>query len=394
MRYITSGLLLACLCSSSAVWAECRNSGDFGQWLDGFKQEAIGSGLSPDLVNDVLAGVTFDPSVIQRDRSQEVFAQTFLEFAGKKVSPNRLNSGQSQMQANNKLFNRIEQEFGVPREILTAFWALETDFGSNTGNFPTLNALATLAYDCRRPERFRPELIHALWLVQKGDQTPASMRGAWAGELGQLQFLPSGYNQQGVDFDGDGKRDLIRSKADALASAASLLRHHGWRAGEPWLLEVRVPNEMDWSQARLDNRLPLSAWAAQGVTEVGGKPLRPNGQAALLLPMGRNGPAFLAFPNFDVIRQWNESTVYATTSAYLATRFAGARPLRAGNAPVPKLSVAQVRQLQSQLAARGLPVGKIDGIIGEDTRAAVRQVQQQLGLPADGYPDPVLLGKL
>lgn len=394
MRYITSGLLLACLCSSSAVWAECRNSGDFGQWLDGFKQEAIGSGLSPDLVNGVLAGVTFDPSVIQRDRSQEVFAQTFLEFAGKKVSPNRLNSGQSQMQANNKLFNRIEQEFGVPREILTAFWALETDFGSNTGNFPTLNALATLAYDCRRPERFRPELIHALWLVQKGDQTPASMRGAWAGELGQLQFLPSGYNQQGVDFDGDGKRDLIRSKADALASAASLLRHHGWRAGEPWLLEVRVPNEMDWSQARLDNRLPLSAWAAQGVTEVGGKPLRPNGQAALLLPMGRNGPAFLAFPNFDVIRQWNESTVYATTSAYLATRFAGARPLRAGNAPVAKLSVAQVRQLQSQLAARGLPVGKIDGIIGEDTRAAVRQVQQQLGLPADGYPDPVLLGKL
>ncbi len=394
MRYITSGLLLACLCSSSAVWAECRNSGDFGQWLDGFKQEAIGSGLSPDLVNGVLAGVTFDPSVIQRDRSQEVFAQTFLEFAGKKVSPNRLNSGQSQMQANNKLFNRIEQEFGVPREILTAFWALETDFGSNTGNFPTLNALATLAYDCRRPERFRPELIHALWLVQKGDQTPASMRGAWAGELGQLQFLPSGYNQQGVDFDGDGKRDLIRSKADALASAASLLRHHGWRAGEPWLLEVRVPNEMDWSQARLDNRLPLSAWAAQGVTEVGGKPLRPNGQAALLLPMGRNGPAFLAFPNFDVIRQWNESTVYATTSAYLATRFTGARPLRAGNAPVAKLSVAQVRQLQSQLAARGLPVGKIDGIIGEDTRAAVRQVQQQLGLPADGYPDPVLLGKL
>jgi lytic murein transglycosylase len=332
--------------------------------------------------------------VIQRDRSQEVFAQNFLEFAGKKVSSFRLSNGQKQMQSNAKLFQRIEQEFGVPAPMLTALWALETDFGAVTGDYSTLRSLATLAYDCRRPERFRPELIQALSLVQKGDQTPASMRGAWAGELGQLQFLPSGYNQQGVDFDGDGHRDLIRSKADALASAANLLRHHGWQAGQPWLVEVRVPKEMDWSKARLDNRLPLSEWSSMGVTEADGDPLRPNGQAALLLPVGRNGPAFLAFPNFEVIRQWNESTVYATTAAYLATRLAGAKPLSVGNGPIPKLSISQVRQVQSKLAARGLPVGKIDGIIGDDTRNAVRQAQQELGLPADGYPDDALMSKL
>lgn len=394
MRQFTYGLLLASVCYGSTAWAECRNTQDFGTWLNNFKQEAIGTGLSAEVVNNALNGITLDQSVIQRDRSQEVFAQTFLEFAGKKVSSYRLSNGHKQMQANAKLFQRIEQEYGVPAPMLTALWALETDLGAVTGDFPTLRSLATLAYDCRRPERFRPELIHALWLVQKGDQTSASMRGAWAGELGQLQFLPSGYNQQGVDFDGDGHRDLIRSKADALASAANLLRHHGWQAGQPWLVEVKLPREMDWSKARLDNRLPLSEWSAMGVTEADGDPLRPNGQAALLLPMGRNGPAFLAFANFDAIRQWNESTVYATTAAYLATRFAGAKPLYAGHAPVQKLSIPQVRQLQSQLAARGLPVGKIDGIIGEDTRNAVRMIQQQLGLPADGYPDQVLLSKL
>ncbi|TXH72422.1 MAG: lytic murein transglycosylase [Thiothrix sp.] len=376
MRQFTYGLLLASVCYGSTAWADCRNSQDFDTWLTNFKQEAISTGLSADVVNSALNGIKLDQGVIQRDRSQEVFAQNFLEFAGKKVSSFRLSNGQKQMQSNAKLFQRIEQEYGVPAPMLTALWALETDFGAVTGDYSTLRSLATLAYDCRRPERFRPELIQALSLVQKGDQTPASMRGAWAGELGQLQFLPSGYNQQGVDFDGDGHRDLIRSKADALASAANLLRHHGWQAGQPWLVEVRVPKEMDWSKARLDNRLPLSEWSSMGVTEADGDPLRPNGQAALLLPVGRNGPAFLAFPNFEVIRQWNESTVYATTAAYLATRLAGAKPLSTGNGPIPKLSISQVRQVQSKLAARGLPVGKIDGIIGDDTRNAVRQAQQ------------------
>jgi len=394
MRYIKSAFLAMCLLPGGSVLAECQNTTDFKQWLQQFKREAVASGLSADVVNRSLQGLTPDPEVIRRDRSQHVFAQTFLEFAGKKVSNYRLVNGRRHISENAALFQRIERQFGVPAEVLTAFWALESDFGAVTGDYPTLRSVLTLAYDCRRPDLFKPELMHALRLVQKGDQTPNGMRGAWAGELGQLQFLPSSYNKYAIDFDGDGHRELIRSKADALASAAKFLKNHGWRAGQPWLQEVRVPRDMDWALARMDNKLPLARWQQQGVTYPDGSPLVNNGTAALLLPMGRNGPAFLAYPNFDVLLDWNESTVYATTSAYLASRFAGAPAMRSGNAPVTKLSVPQVKQLQSKLKARGLPVGKVDGIIGELTRAAVRQVQKQLSLPVDGYPDPELLQRL
>ncbi|PID49701.1 MAG: lytic transglycosylase [Proteobacteria bacterium] len=394
MRYLRSIFLVACLLPSSAALADCRNTLDFNQWLNQFKREAATAGLSPQVMDKALQGLTPDPEVIRRDRSQHVFAQTFLEFSAKKVSRHRLTHGRNHLKRNAALFRRIEQQFGVPGEVLAAFWGLESDFGVVTGNYPTLRSVLTLAYDCRRPELFRPELMGALWLIQKGDLTAANMRGAWAGELGQLQFLPSRYNQYAVDYDRDGHRDLIRSSADALASAARLLKKYGWRAGEPWLQEVRVPTEMDWSLARLNNKLALAEWKKQGVTLVNGQPLPNAGRAALLLPMGRNGPAFLAYPNFDVFLKWNESTVYSTTAAYLATRFAGAPALRAGNAPVAKLSIGQVKQLQSKLKARGLPVGKIDGIIGEMTRDAVRRIQQQLGLPADGYPDPELLRRL
>lgn len=393
MRLVSRIALIIGLTASPYAMA-CQNTGNFSQWLQQYKQTATQAGIKPAIVNKALANVKFAPDVIKRDRSQTVFAQTFTQFAGKKVSSYRLKHGRRHLRNNSKLFNRIERRYGVPAEVITAFWALETDFGAVTGNYPTLNALATLAYDCRRPELFRNELTHALWLIQKGDQSIKSMKGAWAGELGQLQFLPAGYNKHAVDFNGDGKRDLIRSKEDALASAASLLKHYGWRAGQPWLVEVRVPKTMDWSLARLDRKLPLSTWKAQGVTYANGKPLKNNGSAALILPMGRNGVAFLAYPNFDVYLKWNKSVVYSTTAAYLATRFAGAKPMRKGNAPVKPLSLTQTKRLQKTLRSRGYPIKKIDGIIGENTRAAVRQLQQKLGLPADGYPDQALLRQL
>lgn len=394
MRRLTSFFLLAGLLVSGSALAECRNTSNFNQWLNGFKQQAIGSGIPANIVNNALHNISFDPSVIKRDRSQQVFAQTFLEFSAKKVNNYRLRNGSKLLRSNAGLFQRIEQQFGVAPPVLAAYWALETDFGAVTGNYPTLRALATLAYDCRRPALFRQELIHALRIIQRGDMQPAQMKGAWAGELGQLQFLPKGYDMHAVDYDGDGRRDLIRSKADALASAANLLRHYGWQPRQPWLLEVKVPRQMNWALARMGSRLPLTRWSQEGVTEISGRPLKPGGVAALILPMGRNGPAFLAFPNFDVMLKWNESTVYSTTAAYLATRFAGAGQVRRGNGPVQKLSIAQVKQLQSKLKARGLGITKIDGIIGEETRAAVRALQQQLRLPADGYPDMNLLGRI
>lgn len=394
MRHLNSLALLGSLLLSSQTFAACQTTEDFGKWLDGFKVSASAAGIKPEVLESALGGLTPDPSVIRRDRGQQVFAQDFLSFSGKKVVAYRLSKGQSLLKQNAALFRKIEQQYGVPGEVISAFWGLETDFGANNGNMPTLRSLLTLAYDCRRPELFRQELLDALMLVQKGDLTPSKMRGAWAGELGQLQLLPSRYNEYAVDFDGDGHRDLIHSKADALASAAHMLQNAGWQAGQPWIREVKVPSEMDWSQASLDNRQALSSWAAQGVKNADGSPLSGSGSAALLLPMGRNGPAFLAFHNFDVFLKWNESTVYSATAAYFATRLEGAKPMRAGNAPVRTLSMSQTRTLQAKLKARGLGITKVDGIIGDETRNAVRKVQQDLGLPADGYPDVPLLGHL
>ena len=391
MRHFTSILLLSALLLSGSAFAKCQNTGNFTQWMNSFKQQATAAGIPANLVNNALHNARFDPGVIQRDRSQEAFAQTFIQYSANKINAYRLGNGQKKMQENRALFQRIERQFGVPPYVLTAYWALESDFGAVTGSVSTLSALATLAYDCRRSSFFRNELMHALRIIQKGDMPASQMKGAWAGELGQLQFLPSSYNQHAVDFNGDGRRNLIRTKEDALASAASLLRHYGWQPRQPWLIEVRVPRQMNWSLAQLGKKLPLAQWAQQGVTYVNGQALNPSGIAALLLPMGRNGPAFLAFPNFDVMMRWNESTVYSTTAAYLAGRFAGAGAMRSGNAPVQSLSIGQVKQLQTKLRARGLRVTKIDGIIGEETRGAVRIVQQSLGLPADGYPDLKLL---
>jgi len=392
MHYLLSGVLLLSLASTSAL--ACTNNTNFDEWLQGFKAEAAAAGLKPALLDQVLAGIKPDASVIQRDRSQQSFAMDFITFAHKKISPGRLAKGRSLLQQNASLFKRIERDFGVAPEVLTAFWGLETDFGAVTGDFPILKALVTLAYDCRRPEKFRPELMHALALIQKGDLTAAQMRGAWAGELGQLQLLASRYDEHALDYDGDGHRNLIQSKADALASAAVMLKQAGWRAGEPWLQEVKVPAQMDWIQARLDNKQPIAAWAAQGVTQTNGSPLKGNDSAALLLPMGRNGPAFLAYPNFDVYLAWNDSTVYSLTAAYFASRLAGAAPMRMGNGPVQALSMTQTKQLQAKLQAKGLPITKVDGMIGEETRNAVRKVQQDLNLPADGYPDAGLLARL
>jgi lytic murein transglycosylase len=394
MRHLNTIMLLGGLLLSSQTFAACQTTDDFGRWLDGFKLSASAAGIKQGVLDSALGGLTPDKSVVQRDRGQQVFAQDFLSFSAKKVVGYRLSKGQSLLKQNAGLFQRIEQQYGVPGEVITAFWGLETDFGANNGNMPTLRSLMTLAYDCRRPELFRQELLDALMLVQKGDLTPAQMRGAWAGELGQMQLLPSRYNEYAVDSDGDGHRDLIRSKADALASAAHMLQSSGWQAGEPWIREVKVPAEMDWSQARLENRLPVSEWASRGVKNADGSALAGGGSAALLLPMGRNGPAFLAFHNFDVFLKWNESTVYSATAAYFATRLAGAKPMHSGNAPVRTLSMSQTRDLQARLKARGLPVSKVDGIIGEETRNAVRQVQQDLSLPADGYPDVPLLERL
>lgn len=391
-RPIALAALFALAAASSSA-AACRAGGDgFEAWLKGYEAEAMASGIPPAVVDGALAGVTYDPAVIKKDRGQGVFSQTFLEFSGRMVEGYRVKAGLQQIAKNRALFDRIEATYGVPAEVLVGVWGLESDFGANTGDMATLRALATLAFDCRRPERFRPELTAALEIVARGDLAPGQMRGAWAGELGQTQFLPSNYVKYAVDFDGDGRRDLIHSKADVLASTANYLRSLGWQPGAPWLVEVDVPRELPWAEAHLAAKKSAAEWQAMGVSAAHGA--IPAGAASLYLPMGRNGPAFLAYHNFDVYLGWNESLVYATTAAYYATRLAGAPRVGAGNGPVDVLDAGQIRRVQEALARLGLDPGPIDGKMGSRTREAVRAAQIQLGLPADGWPDHALLGRL
>jgi lytic murein transglycosylase len=386
--------LLPVFATGSALAASCQSEGSFDAWLRGLKKEAAADGVSRTTIDSALGGVFFDPNIVKKDRAQGVFTQSFLEFSDRMVAAYRLKQGAAAIAKYKDIFSRIEKTYGVPAPVLVAFWGLETDFGANIGNLPTLVSLTTLAYDCRRPDVFRPQLIDALKIIDRGDLSPGEMRGPWAGELGQLQFLPSHYLDYGVDFDGDGRVDLLKSTADVLASGANLLKNHGWKAGQPWLQEVQTPADLPWEQADIAIKLPVKQWADWGVRSASGGPLKDAGvPASLLLPMGRNGPAFLAFPNFDVYLQWNSSLVYSTTAAYFATRLAGAGKVGRGRGVEP-LSAAELKEVQRLLGARGYDVGKIDGVIGQQTRAAIKDVQLKLGLPADSYPSEELLAKL
>ncbi len=373
---------------------QCKGQPSFENWVRSFKQEARGAGISARTLASASKQFGYDKSVVKKDRRQGVFSQSFLQFSDRMVAQYRLDSGRKNLKKLKTTFSRIERQFGVPGAVISAFWGLETDFGANIGKDSTLRSLSTLAYDCRRPEKFRPQLMDALRLIDRGDLKASEMVGAWAGELGQTQFLPTEYNTFAVDFDGNGKRNLLTSKADALASSANLLKSFGWARGEPWLQEVRVPKIMKWADADLAIKFPRSEWKKRGVRFVDGSAIPSDGlKASLLLPMGHKGPAFLAYHNFDMFLEWNQSLVYSTTAAYFATRLAGAKKVQRGGKITP-LKHSEIKQLQRKLAKRGFDVGKIDGIAGRKTRAAVKAMQQKLGMPADSYPTGGLLAKL
>lgn len=387
--------LAVLLATSSLAAAQSAPAcgGDFSAFLDGVRQEATAAGISNEAVERSMARIGTAPNakVLSRDRSQGVFSQTWKEFAGRMVNGSRLKLGKANLQKYASTFERIEAETGVPGPAIAAFWGLETDYGAVLGDFNTLSALATLAHDCRRPEIFRPHLIAAMQVVDAGYLTPEQMVGAWAGELGQTQILPEEYLKFGTDADNNGSVDLLTDAPDVLATTAKFMQSLGWRAGEPWLEAVKVPQDFPWDRAALANKEPRQAFAELGVTKADGSPLeRDSLPSSLVLPMGRGGPAFLAFPNFDVYLQWNNSLVYSLTAAYFSTRLAGAPPVDMGS-PEQGLSIDEMKVLQTKLASKGYEVGKVDGILGGNTREAVRREQQRLGLPADGWPTPALL---
>ncbi|MDW4550232.1 lytic murein transglycosylase [Defluviimonas sp. D31] len=366
--------------------------GNFGGFVADLKSEAVSRGHAPATVERFFASVRQDPKVLRADRAQGVFQKDFITFSRALISKNRIVNGQRNAQKYASTFRRIARDYGVSPGVLLAFWALETDYGAVQGDFNTLNALVTLSHDCRRPHLFRPQVFAALELYERGDFDPARTRGAWAGEIGQVQMLPEDILRNGVDGDGDGHVSLKTSAPDALMSGAKMLRGLGWRPGEPWLQEVVVPDGLDWSQTGLNHQLSVAQWARMGV-KGRSAPLAKGLNGSILLPMGRRGPAFIAYPNFRVYFEWNKSFVYVTTAAYFATRLEGAPVFDPGN-PEPGLSAGEMKTLQKKLQARGHDVGGIDGILGEKTREAVQKEQMRLGLPADAWPTRALLGQL
>ncbi|MEG3663647.1 lytic murein transglycosylase [Celeribacter halophilus] len=392
MRSLSLALTLSAFLATPAL-ADVSCGGNFSGFVQKMKAEALAKGHSKAAVDRFFAAARHDPSVIKADRAQGFFQKSFVDFSRAVISQNRLQNGAANAAKYKNVFDRIERDYGVSRGVLLAFWALETDYGQVQGNFNTLNALMTLSHDCRRPELFQPQVFAALTLYEHGDFDPATTQGAWAGEIGMVQMLPKDILENGVDGDGDGHVRLKTSAPDALMSGAKMLRHLGWRANEPWLQEITVPADLDWSKTGLNHKMTVSQWAKLGVKPRSGS-LGPSSlKASVLLPMGRNGPAFLAYPNFEVYFEWNKSFVYVTTAAYFATRLEGAPVFNAGN-PEAGLSGAQMKQLQQKLVNMGYDVGGVDGILGEKTREAVQSVQQKLGLPADAWPTPALLARL
>ncbi|MBR0555065.1 lytic murein transglycosylase [Ciceribacter sp. L1K23] len=367
--------------------------GDLGAFLEGVKQEAIANGASPEAAEKALRGAQIDQKVLSRDRAQGVFKQTFLEFSQRTVSQARLDIGRQKMKQYADVFARAENEYSVAPGVITAFWAMETDFGAVQGDFNTRNALVTLAHDCRRPELFRPQLLALVMMVQHGDLDPSSNTGAWAGEIGQVQMLPKDIIEFGVDGDGDGHVNVKQSSPDAILTAAKFIQHLGYTKGEPWIQEVTVPDNLPWEKTGFDAGMKAGDWFALGVTPRDGNTAFSHLEGEILLPQGRKGPAFLAYPNFNIYLEWNQSFIYTTSAAYFATRLSGAEPYRKGN-PEQGLDDGQMKALQTKLQAMGHDVGKIDGILGGGTRVAVQKEQQRLGMPADGWPTPALLNAL
>ncbi len=366
---------------------------DFASWLNDFKLEARARGIKQSTLDAAFADARIQTSVIDLDRKQPEFVETFTCYLDKRVSARRIARGQSLLMQYQPLFDVLEQSHGVPRQILTAFWGLETSYGASTGNTPIPSALATMAYEGRRSAFFRAQLFDALSIIDTGDVTAADMKGSWAGAMGQMQFMPSTYRRYAMDGDHDGHINLWTSIPDTLHSAGNYLRQAGWKPGEPAALEVRLPQNFDWRYARLSYRLPIANWQAAGVVQASGEPIPAlTGESAIVLPQGWNGSAFMVFDNFDVIMQWNRSVNYALSVAMLAQRFISGNLLTTVQATdCEGLSRTRMMALQQQLTGLGFDTGVADGVPGNKTQSAIRRYQVAQQLPADGYASPSLL---
>lgn len=379
-------MLAAVLVGGAATSAQAQQ--DFGTWLDALKAEARQRGISQTTLDTAFQGVEPVTRVLELDRRQPEFTQTFWTYLGRAVSETRISRGKKLLQEHAGLFAEVERKYGVQPRFLVSFWGLETNFGDYTGGFPVISALATLAHDERRADFFRAELFHALTILEAGHILPAKMSGSWAGAMGQPQFMPSTFTGYATDGDGDGKIDIWGSLPDVFHSAANYLSSVGWKGDETWGREVLLPPDFDLELAQLSVRKPISEWQAIGVRRSNGRALpQADISGSIVLPAGAKGPAFLVYQNFRSTMVWNRSILYALAVGYLADRFVDRGRLVATQpADDRPLSRADVLSLQRDLNRLGFDVGKPDGVAGPMTRGGLRKYQRARGLPPDGYP--------
>ena len=394
--WLSGLMLLACL-AGSAQAEDVAPAGDrFGACRAALADQARARGIPERIVESALLPVRYQARVIELDRAQPEFRQSFAAYLRARVSAARINTGRLMLASYPELWSRLLDEYGVPGRYLVAFWGLETNYGGFLGGMPTLDVLATLACDDRRPSFFTEQLMTALGLIEREGIEPSVMRGSWAGAMGHTQFMPSTWRDHAIDGDGDGRIDLWNSIPDAMASAANYLADLGWRRGERWGREVRLPDDFPYEQTGLDRRQPLSHWRSLDVRTTSGERLPDvDLDGAVLVPMGHRGPAFLVYPNFETIVAWNRSQSYALSVGHLADRIVGGGPLDAGLPDVDRAPArATILALQQRLIELGYDPGEADGLMGPATRAALRDWQGGQGRIADGYPDPDTLRAL
>jgi membrane-bound lytic murein transglycosylase B len=374
----------AALCFS--LNAHAYDAEDFADWLREFKQEAKEADISAKTIKATFKNAKYLPRVIVLDRGQPEFISPFLSYIEKRVTPSKIERGRALLAQHEALLNKVEMQYGVPKQVLVAFWGLETGYGENKGGFGLPSSLMTLAYEGRRAEFFRNQLLDTMRIVDAGHNNVAGMRGSWAGAMGHMQFMPSTLLKHGIDADGDGRMNIWSSLPDAFSSAANYLAKTGWKKSEPAMLQVKLPANFDYSLAQLNNRKSSEKWSTLGVRDMDDKLLPTLDNTAILLPQGWQGPAFMVFSNFDVIMDWNRSVNYAISVAHLAAQFDADKPMIVGDKVENQaLSFNQMWALQSKLNALGFNCGTPDGFPGLQTQAAIRQYQATQKLPQDGY---------
>ncbi len=371
-------------------------SDGFDAWASTFRTRALRNGVSAATFDAAFAGITYNESVVRLDRNQSEFSKALWEYLDTAVSDARRQNGRRAVDRNASLLTQIEAAYGVDKEIIVAIWGLESTYGAVRGSTNTIEVMATLAFEARRAEFFEGELIAALQILEAGDTAPPNMVGSWAGAMGHTQFIPTSFLEYAVDGNGDGRRDIWSDDpTDALASTANYLRAFGWTHNQPWGVEVQIPQGFDYTSARRDNEIAPSQWAALGVLDMNGRPVPDHGRASILLPAGAQGPAFMIFPNFEVLERYNTADAYVIGVGHLADRIAGGGDFRAA---WPRsdgaLTANERRELQQRLTDAGFDTEKVDGRIGPLTINAIRNYQLANNLTPDGYASVRLLNRL